>query len=374
MVGDARRAEGRRLLLHGREPGSPGRPPRRRPEKDWTDRDRIDEAMAASGPAAAASPWPPAPSVPFTLPGDSAPRTFALAGSSRSAGPVWPTRGPSCSSWTPRDRARPSSATTHAQAELLAGRRPVVHVDPAGRSSSTRAGRGSGAHHPDRGLRGPQRPGRTGCVRGPGIPAADPGVSRHLRLAADPAVVDRLGIRLVDGWTQSSPEEAAVADQLDLVLGGGGRPTRRGPPHHAGAEPLQHSDPTRCSQPDRARATRRPRRRPVGERPPGRRRNHGSDRRPRHPGPGGTDDDAPRQLGGRPTRLDHGAPRWFLLTEPGTYRVELDPARLRRPVPRVRPHDLSVPFAWLDPGGGRPDPVPVSTQFRGLTTTEGGVR
>ena len=32
------------------------------------------------------------------------------------------------------------------------------------------------------------------------------------------------------------------------------------------------------------------------------------------------------------------------------------------------PHDLSVPFAWLDPGGRQPDPVPVSTQFRGLTT------
>lgn len=355
--------------------------PTPRPEKDWTDRDVIDETVASwSGPAgsglAVASRLAP---VPFLLPGDTVARTFAFGQYERVGGSDGlADKGGLVFSVVAPGLGTTVVATSHLQADYSIDGDPAYTdirqaqleqwddlisqvADAVHTTRIVVCGDLNVRAEPDPDAGTPPRTQEYVTTFG-WTPTAVP-------------AVNRLGSHVVDGWSQSSPDEQAVTNQdrqrLDLVLGGTGVDRPAVVRHIMLARNLfSPSDPSRLLPT------------PIGRGAlPGR----GGDQwesdhlgvnaiigpAAAHGTPAQADSRsvAPGQLTVWNAQLDEGAPRWLLLTEPGTYRVELkDPTGEDSRFLVFEPHDLSAPFAWLDPGGRPPDPLPISTQLDGRTT------
>jgi hypothetical protein len=356
--------------------------PTQQPEKAWTDRDVIDKTVASwSGPAgsglAVASRLAP---IPFLLPGDAAPRTTAFGlfeqvggadGLADKGGFVFAVNAPSL--------GRTVVATSHLQADYSLDGGPSYENIRQAQLEQWDELIGQVAEAVDTtriivcgdlNVRAePQVP------TSPGTPPRTAEYLRTFGWQPGTPPTNRLGARLVDGWGLSSPDELAVTNQdrqrLDLVLSGTGAKRPAMVRHIMLARNLlTPSDPSRLEPT------------PIGRGPlPAR----GGDRwESDHMGVNAivgppADHGTPAQANAMTldagqsaawiTVLDHGAPRWLLLTEPGTYRVEIkDPSGADTRFLVFEPHDLSAPFAWLDPGGRQPNPVPISQQFQGITT------
>lgn len=356
--------------------------PTPRPDKAWTDRDVVEETVAGwSGPAgsglAVASRLQP---VPFLLPGDTAPRTTAFGlfeqvggsdGLADKGGFVFAVEAPSL--------GRTVVATSHLQADYsLDGGSAYQSVRQAQlKQWDDLIGLVAAAVHTTRivacgdlNVRAEPQP--------PTAPGAPPRTKEYVdTFGWQPGTppTNALGIRLLDGWARSSPEESALTNQdrqrLDVVLSGTDQQRGAVIRHIMLARNLlSPSDPTRLEPT------------PIGR---GQLPAHGGDRwESDHMGVNAivgpaADSGTPAQAspmtlapgawGSWHALLDNGAPRWLLLTEPGTYRVEIkDASGSDARFLVFEPQDLSAPFAWLDPGGRQPDPVPATRQFPGLTT------
>lgn len=353
--------------------------PTPRPEKDWTDRDVIEENVASwSGPAgsglAVASRIAP---VPFTLPGDTSPRTTAFGvfeqvggsdGLSDKGGLVFALDVPKL--------GRTVVAASHLQADYSLDGDPTYEGIRQAQLQQwdDLIGQVAEVVHTTRIV----ACGDLNVRAEPQVPATagtPPRSAEYLHTfgwSPGTPASNRFGARLVDGWTFSSPEELAVTNQdrqrLDMVCSGTGTerpavvrhimlarnmltpstpslleptPIGRGPLNGRGGDRWEsdHMGVNAIIGPPAEHGT------PVQARP-----------MPLDPG----------QWGHWNAILDNGAPRWLLLTEPGTYRVEIkDPTGTESRFLVFEPHDLSAPFAWLDPEGRQPEPIAASGEFPG---------
>lgn len=356
--------------------------PTQRPAKAWTDSDLVSmEAARLAGPVgsglAVASRLAP---IPFKLPGDTAPRDTAFGLFEQVGGPDGlADKGGFVFAVDAPKLGRTVVATSHLQADYsLEGEPSYEKIRQAQLEQldeligevalATRTHRIVVCG--DLNVRAEPEP--------PAAPGAPPRTAEYLHTFGwQPATppMNPLGVRVVDGWVLSSPDEQAVTNQdrqrLDVVLSGTGNERSAVVRHIMLARNLLTS-----SDPSRLEPT------PIGRGSLlGRGGHHwesdhmGVNAIIGPPAEHGTPAQArpmtlePGQSANWNTVLDNGAPRWLLLTEPGTYRVEIrDPNGADSRFLVFEPHDLSAPFAWLDPDGKQPEPVPISDEFRGRTT------
>jgi Endonuclease/Exonuclease/phosphatase family len=207
----------------------------------------------------------------------------------------------------------------------------------------------------------------------PAQPGEPPRTHEYLQIFGwrpQPAPTHQFGARLRDGWTASSPDETAITSvdnqRLDIVATNG-EPRGAVVRHIMLARNLWTGTGPALVPTPLGRGALMARGGRVWESD-----HNGVNAIIGPPAPHGTPSLAdpvslgPGDTGAWVSSLDDGAPRWLLLTEPGTYRVELkvvSGADARMLV--FEPRDLSAPFAWLDPGGSPPPPPPASRPYPG---------